>query len=146
MEVASTTTLLSPGERVRRGTSLRWRLMSQTELEKRVVARPRYSPRAVDQGSVAGARTDGQRVIACHVCYSNRTNSRGDSDGIPAGMNGETRDNDGQPVKCFQYQQFQPSQRIFTRTDEHYITLANIVLFPMILLIKGHIDFQNYSL
>ena len=41
MEVASTTTLLSPGERVRRGTSLRWRLMSRTELEKRVVARPR---------------------------------------------------------------------------------------------------------
>ena len=32
-----------------------------------------------DQGSVAGARTDGQRVIASHVCYSNRTNSRGDS-------------------------------------------------------------------
>ena len=35
------------------GTSLlRWRLMSQTELEKRVVARPRYSPRAVDQWGV----------------------------------------------------------------------------------------------
>ena len=53
-------------------------------------------------------------------------------------MNGETRANDGQPVKCFQYQQFQPSQRIFTRTDEHYITfanVANIVFFRMILLI-----------
>ena len=82
-------------------------------------------------------------MIASHVCYSNRTNSRGDSDGIPAGMNGETRANDGQPVKCFQYQQFQPSQRIFTRTDEHYITfanVANIVFFRMILL-KGHIVF-----
>ena len=94
-----------------------------------------------DQGSVAGARTDGQRVIASHVCYSNSTNSRGDSDDIPAGMNGETGANDGQPVKCFQ--QFQPSQRIFTRTDEHYITfanVANIVFFRMILL-KGHIVF-----
>ena len=39
--LGSTTTLLSPGERVRRGTSLRRRLMSRTELEKRVVARPR---------------------------------------------------------------------------------------------------------
>ena len=91
-----------------------------------------------DQGSVAGARTDGQRVIASHVCYSNSTNSR----------NGETGANDGQPVKCFQ--QFQPSQRIFTRTDEHYITfanVANIVFFRMIPLIKGHIyDFLEYFL
>ena len=133
MEVAWTTTLLSPGERVRRGTSLRWRLMERSW----------RSGLSHDQGSVAGARTDGQRVIASHVCYSNSTNSRGDSDDIPAGMNGETRANDGQPVKCFQYQQFQPSQRIFTRTDEHYITfanVANIVFFRMILL-KGHIVF-----
>ena len=127
----STTTLFSPGERVRRGTSLRWRLMERSW----------RSGLSHDQGSVAGARTDGQRVIASHVCYSNSTNSRGDSDDIPAGMNGETGANDGQPVKCFQ--QFQPSQRIFTRTDEHYITfanVANIVFFRMILL-KGHIVF-----
>ena len=50
----STTTLFSPGERVRRGTSLRWRLMERSW----------RSGLSHDQGSVAGARTDGQRVIA----------------------------------------------------------------------------------
>ena len=76
-------------------------------------------------------------MIASNVCYSS---TRGDSDGIPAGMNGETRANDGQPVICFQYQQFQPPQRIFTRTNEHFITFANLANIRMILL-KGHIVF-----
>ena len=84
MEVASTTTLLSPGERVRRGTSLRWRLMSRTELEKRVVARPRQS------AGKNGETAQSQRGIASHVCYS--TSSWCDSDGIPTERLEPTKD------------------------------------------------------